>query len=742
MGVRQFANIENKSFEVVFWISRGGAEAVDITERSGVRVFRSSTSAEGSKWMGKFLCECSVDLIKSERYQDQWVSILGAVRQNNNGPYVEFALYKKNESKKYRILCFPAGENNEGWVDGGLMLLALFNPGIRMAGIQSLNPKAAVPNSSSHVDEREWPEVGRTNRTDKLQNRGEKSSPNWLNLQRFVVESKRGMLNFSWWKSAVICKPTVRLSNWRPALAKIIEEFGEASISELETGEAIVFLQSQELAFQLTSMKPLVVDEAEIAFKRWTPEFNSIELSALNPEFVWIHLTGVPIHLKKKEVVEAIVNKYCSHAEADQVSLGIAHRKAKVKAWKPRWNLIPRMVEIEERGFKFPVIIDVETAHPLIEYVPEKEVAADQYGKKEGEYTINYVADAYSDDGSNFGGHYQPVVKERQGVADNNNQGWTEQHVTTLVSPNTLSLPLQNQIETNTAGRVDREFSNFEFFTDVTRRKGKAVAVGPSNPLGKASFFSPLELDPEDDLSKMGQNRGMSFPCSRNGAHNNGHNKEKPRKASSWNSNPSLVLSRKYWASSFQKKKKEKNDRLVHNVLQSLDRFEAQQKQVVAKPISILHPDHGPEPSLRFGSHEASIHLDHGPDSLASNPKGSNEKSSSQEVDMVPSSMVSSESVDVTKLTAIKAMLKDQEGVNMNEDSLARVIENLLEPVAEHLGVTSNLGASFVKFVMKETASQKLKEKLIENLDEDDREILNYANSNLAIGNVCVDHVV
>ncbi|KAF5204039.1 hypothetical protein FRX31_006375 [Thalictrum thalictroides] len=232
---------------------------------------------------GKILCECSVELLKSKRYQDQWVSILGAIKQNNNEPYVEFAFYMKNESKKYRIICFPAGEDNEGWVDGGLMLLALFNSGIRLAGVQSLNFKTLVHKPGSHFEEREWPNLKHTNKPTPVQKMGEDTS---LNLQKFIVESRNGLLNYSWWKSAMICKPSVRLNSWRPILAKIIEVFRETSITGLETGEAIVFLQSQEVALQLANMKPLTFNGTEIEFKRWTPEFNSVDPAVINPEFV------------------------------------------------------------------------------------------------------------------------------------------------------------------------------------------------------------------------------------------------------------------------------------------------------------------------------------------------------------------------------------------------------------------------------------------------------------------------
>ncbi|KAF5204038.1 hypothetical protein FRX31_006374 [Thalictrum thalictroides] len=184
------------------------------------------------------------------------------------------------------------------------------------------------------------------------------------------------------------------------------------------------------------------------------------------------------------------------------------------------------------------------------------------------------------------------------------------------------NVPVQHQLPTNTAvGLDDREFLNFESFADVTRRKGKGVAAGPSNPVGKASFFSPLEVEWVRILD-------WTFKLIKDGT----------------------------------------------------------------------------------------------------------------EVDTVPATLVSSDPNSAAKLEALKAILKEQEEAILNEDSLARVVENLLEPVAEHLRLTSNLGVKFVNFILHVTASQQLKEKHDIVLTEDDQELMNYANSNLAIGKACLDH--
>ncbi|KAF5176763.1 hypothetical protein FRX31_033650 [Thalictrum thalictroides] len=412
----------------------------------------------------------------------------------------------------------------------------------------------------------------------------------------------------------------------------------------LETGEAIVFLQNQELAFQLGNMKPLVIEGVSVDFCRWTPEFNSFEQTIINPNFVWIHLMGVPLHLKKKEIAEAIVQRYCSSAE--------------------------------ERGYSFPVLIEVVAAKPLFPHILTKGVIDLSHQKCDREYLIKYVTDEYPEEGSSVREKVLTNGKGNLGVLDHKDDGGTGQHVAFGDSPERI--PLQNAEEiTAGSGVNDKTGLNFESFHEVIKRKGKAVASDHDNAVASEEWVGWKQR--------------------------NGSRPKKNKKARSWVSNPSTILSRKVLTSTMKKKKKEQNDKLVRRVLHYLDLYEARQnsgaqakEQLCSEGLMKPNSDQGSE-NLNEAQSDAT-------NFQARVPARSGMHPLSKEVDSVPETQFSYPPgfEEVSTLDILKRKLKERESVMMNENSLAEILDDLLEPVAVQLGVSSNLGAKFVEFIMNE----------------------------------------
>ncbi|KAF5200061.1 hypothetical protein FRX31_010352, partial [Thalictrum thalictroides] len=119
--------VENKTFILELYRGAREAQAATIIEKGRGRAFRANTTEGGARWMGRLLCECSVTSCKSDRYQDLRVSIVGAVRNNRKGSYLEFQCFEKGSKNFNRILCFPAGVDKEGWAKAGSTFLSLLD---------------------------------------------------------------------------------------------------------------------------------------------------------------------------------------------------------------------------------------------------------------------------------------------------------------------------------------------------------------------------------------------------------------------------------------------------------------------------------------------------------------------------------------------------------------------------------------------------------------------------------------
>ncbi|KAF5184772.1 hypothetical protein FRX31_025640 [Thalictrum thalictroides] len=120
-------------------------------------------------------------------------------------------------------------------------------------------------------------------------------------------------------------------------------------------------MHTDEEANQLVKMPPLVNWEGSFKFTKWSPM-----ACAFSPEFIhnlakgtWVSFRGIPYHLRITSVVEVLAKACGPRWKIDEDSLNLSSKEISaiifgVVIWK-----IPRTVYLCERGFKFPVLVNV-----------------------------------------------------------------------------------------------------------------------------------------------------------------------------------------------------------------------------------------------------------------------------------------------------------------------------------------------------------------------------------------------
>ncbi|KAF5194703.1 hypothetical protein FRX31_015708 [Thalictrum thalictroides] len=189
--------------------------------------------------------------------------------------------------------------------------------------------------------------------------------------------------------------------------------FGQADMTGVETGEAIVFMKSEKEAYQLAGMTPLFVEGIKISFRRWTPEFNSVPEEKYNTDLLKVYLIGIPLHLKKKPIIEDLMRKVGLSVEVDEQSLSITKSSALVRVIKPDWENIPRILYMEERGYLYKICLEIETEESLILNLPEKSGEEETVWSEKGENCRHLDTDLLYESNGRVPGNHFTVMQQR-----------------------------------------------------------------------------------------------------------------------------------------------------------------------------------------------------------------------------------------------------------------------------------------------------------------------------------------
>ncbi|KAF5188026.1 hypothetical protein FRX31_022386 [Thalictrum thalictroides] len=743
MRNRRWFTVEQKSFEMEFEKDNAESMRVSLVERSLGRTFKATTSEGGARWMGGYLCECSTKFLKSMRYHDSKVVVLGCIQKNERGEYVKFTCFSKNLKGSGQVICFPAGVEEDGWAVAGLTLLSLFDRNVER---EQFNSEQRRENTSHHQLSqpswgREWPVLkkGDNIETPVMSNEW---SPKWtllrkgdvipaeLNEQRCIkiprvsVHAKHGILNLSWWSAAVVCTPSERVDSWRPILGRICECFGEAEMTGLKNGEAIIFLRDTMTAEKLAGMKPLSWEGTVINFRRWVPEFNSIPHDRFTPKEQCINLIGIPLHLRKMNLVKELVQSFSSKSEVDEESLQFKNCNVRVKIFDGDWELIPRVAIMEERGYCHKILIEIIHDEPVLCVVPEKQSASD---REEPEVV---VSSGESQRFSDHNGKGQGATQEydTKGAWDHFKLKQTKQ----VDKPDWLTW---RQVKDN-RGNVTRNGTVPDTGADCTVDVGENVGnirqnLGSGGGLGRASFFGPLmDLNTEEEFgSYMSDN---ILPGG--GTH---HVSWRPNKHVSWGHGPSLNVWKQKQGVHLWKKQREKNKKLVRNVLQNMKLGSTEDVSPQQRGSEMQA---APSP---MNSH--SLDFTRLPTAAHTHEQGESSKSGMQIVSLVEESSNES-SCPPGFSTSENMTLKEKlnKGCNLvqTKEELVEWILGSAKHVAAGLGMTSNRGNKFVESSLLDVGTKNLKSTSTMCLNEDELERINYAESNRDIGDIEVPDVV
>ncbi|KAF9587776.1 hypothetical protein IFM89_005508 [Coptis chinensis] len=319
---RSFAVVEAKSFEFEWWNNSSGGDEVSLTERGRRGVFKCTTSVGGARWLANYLCQ--VSLVEENdnnplSFWDDHVKIIGSTRNNDRGTYVHLLLISKKNDRRPKTMCFPAGGREETYQT-------------------SIQRQSQPPIVSVHGRNRAW----------------ETSTPS------VRISSNCTVTNSSWWSSTVLCTVSRGVPNWSWVKQKILLVFTEAGFSTIEDGGAIVLFNREEEANKLAKMPPLISWEGEISFKKWNPEVGSFPIERMQSKEVLARFVGVPLHLRTKTTAESLARVCGNTFEVIEESLDWTRTSIKVKVQVSELGRIPRIINLEERGYVFPIWVVLE----------------------------------------------------------------------------------------------------------------------------------------------------------------------------------------------------------------------------------------------------------------------------------------------------------------------------------------------------------------------------------------------
>ncbi|KAF9616548.1 hypothetical protein IFM89_030009 [Coptis chinensis] len=348
---RSFSVVEGKSFEFEWWNNSSGAEEVSLIERGINGVFKWSVSLGAAKWLGSFLCQSSLGSIKSGpplNFWDGYTKMICSIRSNIRGDYINMLLISRGRDSRPKTLCFPAGSDTEGWAEVGSKLLKLLDSS------QTLLTRANTTGGISRFQNVP------ANSQRNVAGGSTESTVRSTSSPTIQVRSRGTVLNASWWSSTVICTASTSVPDWRWVKQNICVVFGQTDLRPMDGGGALVFFNTEHNANKLVSMPPLKFWEGEILFKRWNPEVGALSSALFGSKEVCLNFTGVPVHLKTPAIVELLVKECGTLVHIDELSLDCRKSKIGAKASVMDWGKIPRIINIEERGYVFPVWVEVE----------------------------------------------------------------------------------------------------------------------------------------------------------------------------------------------------------------------------------------------------------------------------------------------------------------------------------------------------------------------------------------------
>ncbi|KAF9595211.1 hypothetical protein IFM89_037797 [Coptis chinensis] len=214
---------------------------------------------------------------------------------------------------RLKTLCFPAGVDREGWAEVGATLTKLLEP---------TNPHQ---NTRPHIEGRvSNPLLVQTQNDQAAMEVTSGAKQTWETVRPTIrIRSNQMVLNASWWSSTVLCKSSRGVPDWR-------------------------------------WVEQNLMDGGEIQFSRWNLEVGSIPNAVLLAKEANIKFFGVPLHLRNCGIAELLAKECGQMVKIDEESLNWCSSCIRVKVQVKEFGSDPRILNVEERGYVFPIWVVIE----------------------------------------------------------------------------------------------------------------------------------------------------------------------------------------------------------------------------------------------------------------------------------------------------------------------------------------------------------------------------------------------
>ncbi|KAF5198275.1 hypothetical protein FRX31_012138 [Thalictrum thalictroides] len=116
-------------------------------------------------------------------------------------------------------------------------------------------------------------------------------------------------------------------------------------------------METEKEAKKLGTRLPIKENGVEVKFRTWSPDFHMLNHDILHQKKAVVTLLGIPVHLKREDIVKAIIRKFCYSYEIDRDSLNFRSAFVQVTLKDVKLGNIPRIVNLEEKGNLYPVWI-------------------------------------------------------------------------------------------------------------------------------------------------------------------------------------------------------------------------------------------------------------------------------------------------------------------------------------------------------------------------------------------------
>ncbi|KAF5188725.1 hypothetical protein FRX31_021685 [Thalictrum thalictroides] len=264
--------------------------------------------------MGKGTIEVGVVF----KFFDGNQSVVVTVSQNRRGVFLQVMLVNRNGGKKNRILCIPIGAGCNGYASLGANLRPMMEN--RNIGRQEVPTTQDFP-QMQRIHNRPNTFVEARGRSNVVDQRG----------NRVTVETQDRLQGV----------------------------FGYAELKETSIGEALVFLDTEDMVQHLITLPPLRVWGNCFTFTKWEPWMGALKIDKSTKMDVLIAFSGLPYHLRACQVVEALAKKCGNQIEVDIMHLKYYETHCFAKIKNCEIHMVPRIIPVEEKGKVYYVWVEI-----------------------------------------------------------------------------------------------------------------------------------------------------------------------------------------------------------------------------------------------------------------------------------------------------------------------------------------------------------------------------------------------